>query len=86
MWPFTRNAEAQEQQEETRTISACDDLLTRAENIVWIMGYRGAVGNFVLNVHHLLREYERADQERAAIMNPACSNPADIPVVSEGET
>lgn len=46
---------------ETRPIYKTDDLLTRAKNIVWAIGYRGAVGDFVLRVHEVLSKYETAD-------------------------
>ena len=42
-------------------ISADDDLMTRAENIVRLFGYRGAVGNFVLDLYRLLQAYEKLD-------------------------
>ena len=43
---------------------ASDDLMTRAEKIVHLMGYRGAVAGFAVNVFRLLQEYERLDTER----------------------
>lgn len=65
MWPFCSKSNAKPDvvaaPVELR-ISADDDLLTRAENIVWFLGYRGATGDFVLQVHRLLREYEKADK------------------------
>ena len=42
-----------------------DDLMTRAEKIVHVMGYRGAVGDFVLTVYRVLHAYEKADREAA---------------------
>ena len=47
----------------TIDIYTTDDLLKRAENIVYFLGYRGAVGDQVLNIYKLLKEYERLDNE-----------------------
>jgi hypothetical protein len=44
-----------------------DDLVTRAEKIVWILGHRGAVGNFVLEVHRMLKKYEELGQKAASM-------------------
>ena len=43
------------------TVNAKDDLLTRAEKIVRMMGFEGAVGGYVINIYRLLQAYEQAD-------------------------
>lgn len=50
---------------EVRSISSDDDLLKRAENIVWCMGIRGAVENYVLAVFKALRQYETLDKSKS---------------------
>lgn len=52
------------------TVSADDDLMTRAEKIVHVMGMRGAVGGFVINVYRVLQAYEREDREKAELNQP----------------
>ena len=47
----------------TVTVYASDDLMTRAEKIVHIMGYRGATAGFAINIYRLLQAYEKADAE-----------------------
>ena len=47
-------------------VRAEDDLMTRAEKIVHVLGYRGAIGGFVINVYRVLQAYEKADREKAA--------------------
>ena len=51
---------------ESIMLYAGDDLMTRAEKIVHLLGYRGAVGGFVLEVYRMLQTYERLDREAAA--------------------
>ena len=46
-------------------VYASDDLMTRAEKIVHVLGSRGAVGGFAIDVFRVLQEYERADSEEA---------------------
>ena len=47
------------------TINKSDDLIRRAKNIVEFVGLKGSVGDYVLNVHQLLQEYEKLDREDA---------------------
>lgn len=54
---------AAEKDDGSVTIHASDDLMTRAEKIVHVLGYRGAVGGFVINVYRVLQAYEKADAE-----------------------
>lgn len=50
-------------------LHASDDLMTRAQNIVHILGYRGAVGNFVVDVYRVLQRYEALDRETVKTKN-----------------
>lgn len=45
----------------TRDIFASDDLVRRAENIVWSLGFRGATGDLVLGVRQVLKAYAELD-------------------------
>lgn len=47
-----------------------DDLMTRAEKIVYAVGYRGAVGNYVIAVYRVLQAYEKVDSQVAANPSP----------------
>ena len=51
-------------------LSAADDLVTRAEKVVAILGYRGAVGGFVLDVYRVLKGYEELDAQAAQQRSP----------------
>ena len=44
-------------------VYAEDDLMTRAENIVYMMGQRGAVAEYVISMYRLLQTYEKLDVE-----------------------
>jgi hypothetical protein len=44
-------------------VTADDDLMTRAEKIVWSLGYRGATGGFAINVYRVLELYAKYDTE-----------------------
>lgn len=48
---------------------AGDDLMTRAEKIVWLLGFRGATGGHALDVFRLLQAYEKLDREKAVAKN-----------------
>lgn len=47
----------------TVEIRASDDLLQRAKVIVWCLGYRGAIGDYVLGVYDILKQYEELDKK-----------------------
>ncbi len=62
-----RSVSERKHYEEDRVfVYADDDLMTRAEKIVHLMGVRGAVGGYAVNVFRLLQAYEKADQEAKA--------------------
>lgn len=66
MWPFRKKIDAPpapKREPDRLELFASDDLLKRAENIVYFVGYRGAVGGFVLEVYRLLKAYEALDQK-----------------------
>ena len=67
MWPFKNKpateAPVPKEPERGRKIYPTDDLLTRAKNIVWAMGLRGAVGEWVLSVHEILEAYDKLDRK-----------------------
>ena len=48
------------------TATANDDLMTRAEKIVWLLGFRGAIGGHAVDVFRLLQAYEKLDRDKAA--------------------
>ena len=48
----------------TVQINSNDDLMTRAEKIVKIVGYTGAVSGIVIDVYRLLQKYEKLDKEQ----------------------
>lgn len=56
-------AEVRKQANDTSgvTLHQSDDLLQRAKNIVHHLGYRGAVGDFVLGVYDVLKAYDTLD-------------------------
>jgi hypothetical protein len=60
-----KEAPAKKKEPDTITLYASDDLMTRAEKIVWMVGYRGAIGGYVLDMYRLLQTYERLDRESA---------------------
>ena len=65
MW-FKKDKEPEKPIEpETITLYAKDDLITRAENVVYLLGYRGAVGNYVIEIYRLLQKYEELDKKEA---------------------
>jgi hypothetical protein len=43
------------------TLYADDDLLTRAEKLVFLMGFTGAVGDHVLTMYKALKMYQELD-------------------------
>jgi hypothetical protein len=47
-------------------VYAEDDLMTRAQKIVHLLGFRGATGGFAVDVFRLLQAYEKADREKSA--------------------
>lgn len=42
---------------------AGDDLMTRAQKIVHILGFRGDVGGFILETYRMLQKYEQLDKQ-----------------------
>ena len=48
------------------TATAADDLMTRAEKVVWLLGFRGATGGHAVDVFRLLQAYEKLDRDKAA--------------------
>ncbi len=44
-----------------RILRADDDLLERARVIIWSLGWRGAVGDKILQVHDILEKYAALD-------------------------
>ena len=56
---------AEEEDTGTVFLRTSDDLMTRAEKIVHVLGYRGAVGGFVINVYRVLQKYEELDRTKA---------------------
>jgi len=48
-------------EDNTVAIYVEDDLMTRAENIVWLLGFRGETGGVAVNVFRLLQEYKKLD-------------------------
>lgn len=54
------------------TLWSTDPTLLRAEKIVYHLGLRGAVGNWILAVNRVLEGYDRVDAEQA---NPKHTDP-----------
>lgn len=54
---------------------ASDDLVQRAENIVYLLGYRGAIGGYVLDVHNLLRTYAELDRPPTPLLHQRTTRP-----------
>lgn len=46
-------------------VYADDDLMTRAQKIVHLLGFRGATGGHAVDVFRLLQAYEKADRDAA---------------------
>lgn len=66
MWPFKKqsnevNPPAAKPEPETIMLYAKDDLMARAEKIVWVLGYRGYVAGPVLEIYKTLKIYEDLD-------------------------
>lgn len=51
---------------ETTTLLQSDDLLERATKIVHLLGFRGAVGDYILGVHDALKAYDQMDRDKNA--------------------
>ena len=60
------------------TVSADDDLMTRAEKIVHVCGFRGAAGGFAVDVFRVLQAYEKADRELAEFNKRAQRKANDV--------
>lgn len=73
---FNKNTEAPKPKTEPRTptrenpygdletlLFADDDLMTRAEKIVWLLGYRGITEHMSVPIFRVLQDYERLDAE-----------------------
>jgi len=56
---------------------ANDDLVQRAEKIVYLLGYRGAVGNYVFDVYKTLKLYKELDEE-ALNITKAAESPVEV--------
>jgi hypothetical protein len=56
-----------------------DDLMTRAERIVVVMGITGATDKFILSAYRVLKAYQQLDQrsrhERQPVAHSEFSNP-----------
>jgi hypothetical protein len=61
LWSYGPEMETQHQK--PRTINAEDDLMTRAENIVWALGFKGDVTTQEKKVYEILKTYNRLDKE-----------------------
>lgn len=46
-----------------RKISADDDLMTRAENIIWSLGFKGNVAGYEKTVYDALKKYKELDDQ-----------------------
>lgn len=44
-------------------VYADDDLVTRAEKIVWSMNIRGSAGDYIIAVYRILQAYDILDRE-----------------------
>lgn len=54
-------------EEEQRNIRLSDDAMTRAENIVWALGFRGAVAEPCMRVFKVLAAYEKLEKNQPAV-------------------
>lgn len=53
------------EEDRSQTLYAADDLMTRAEKLVWMMGWRGSgIGGRIIDVYRFLQVYEKLDRER----------------------
>ena len=57
LWRYGPEIRTKEQS--PRKISANDDTMTRAENIVWALGFEGNVAHLEKKVYEVLNEYEK---------------------------
>lgn len=48
---------------QTIQLSSGDDLVTRAEKIVHVLGFRGSVGDQILLVYNVLKSYKQMDED-----------------------
>jgi hypothetical protein len=46
-----------------RELYVSDDTMTRAENIVWALGFKGEVGAYEKKVYEILKTYEKLDND-----------------------
>jgi hypothetical protein len=60
LWRYGPEIRTKEQP--PRKISANDDTMTRAENIVWALGFEGDVAHLEKKVYEALNEYEKLDK------------------------
>jgi hypothetical protein len=51
----------------SQDIKSTDDLIQRARNIVYALGFRGSVGDHVLVVYEVLQKYEIVEKEAPKI-------------------
>lgn len=59
---WTYGPEMATEKEEPRSLSSNDNLMTRAENIVWALGFKGDVAIYENKVYKVLKAYEKLDK------------------------
>lgn len=60
LWSYGPEMETEPQK--PRTIRSEDDLMTRAENIVWTIGFKGDVARYEKKVYEVLKAYKKLDE------------------------
>jgi hypothetical protein len=60
LWSYGPEFETEPQK--SRKISSEDDLMTRAENIVWAMGFKGDIAGLEKSVYNTLKQYKKLDE------------------------
>jgi hypothetical protein len=63
--PEVKEAKDKKKEPETIMLNSGDDLMSRAEKIVRVMGFRGAVGGYTLDIYRMLQKYEKLDNDEA---------------------
>lgn len=59
---WTCGPEMATEKEESRKLSPDDDLMTRAENMVWALGFKGNVAKFEKKAYEVLKAYKKLDE------------------------